>query len=108
MRLSLYDVSGGERFESSRRESHELSRKVSTENNDHQHRDKSVIDANIKRRGGEHKVSYTMRLTVGPVHQADAAVLGCSRETFLFVKMLARNQIRGKVLKPGGERSKLS
>ena len=96
MRLSLYDLSGGERVESSRRESHELARKVSTENNGHQPRDKSVIDANIERRGGEHKVSYTIRLMVGPVPQVDAAVLGCSRETFLFVESLAGNQIRGK------------
>ena len=108
MRLSLYDLSGGERVESSRRESHELARKVSTENNGHQFRDKSVIDVNVKRRGGEHKVSNTMRLTVGPVPQVDAAVLGCFRETFLFVEMLAGNQIRGKVLQPGGESSKLS
>ena len=35
------------------------------------------------------KVSYTIRLTVGPVPQVDAVVLGCSRETFLFVRMLA-------------------
>ena len=108
MRLSLYDLSGGERVESSRRESHELARKVSTENNGHQPIDKLVIDANIKRRGGELKVSYTITLMVGPVPQVDATVLGCSRETFLFVEMLAGNQIRGKVPKPGGERSKLS
>ena len=36
------------------------------------------------------EVSYTIRLTVGPVPQVDAVVLGGSRETSLFVRMLAR------------------
>ena len=54
MRLSLDDLSGAERIEGSRLESHELGRKESppTKNNGHQPRDKSVIDANIKRRVG--------------------------------------------------------
>ena len=42
------------------------------------------------------KISYTIRLTVGPVPQVDASVLGCSRETFFYVEMLAENQVRGK------------
>ena len=35
------------------------------------------------------KVSYTIRRTVGPVPQVDAVVLGYSRETFLFIRLLA-------------------
>ena len=35
------------------------------------------------------KVSYTIRRTVGPVPQVDAVVLGCSHETFLFIRLLA-------------------
>ena len=41
------------------------------------------------------KVSYTIRLTVSPVPQVDAVVRGCSRDTFLFVEVLAGNQTRG-------------
>ena len=36
------------------------------------------------------KVSYTISLTVGLLTQVDAVVLGCSHETSLFVRMLAR------------------
>ena len=42
------------------------------------------------------KVSYTVRLTVGPVPQVDAAVFGFSRETFLVVECLPGNTMRGK------------
>ena len=55
-------------------------------------------------RGSCWRMSWSSWSSVGSVPQVDAVVLGCSRGTFFFVRMLA-GKPEAKVLDPAGESS---